>query len=84
MPLNKKKSNIEIYHSLVYLSVCFHLKSQVMNCSLKISKFELQSRYYVHFRTNIIREAMIPYPACYGLNKYHYSSSTWMDGFGIK
>ena len=30
----------------------------VLDCSLKVSEFEFQSRYYVHFRTNPLGKGM--------------------------
>ena len=39
------------------------------NCDNVQSEFELQSRYYVHFRANTLRKGMNPaYPPSYGLN----------------
>ena len=35
--------------------------ANVMNCSLKVSKFELQSRYYIHFQINTRGKGMKPY-----------------------
>ena len=31
-----------------------------MDCDLEVSEFELQSRNYVHFRTNTLRKSMDP------------------------
>ena len=40
-----------------------------MDCRIVVSEFVLQSRYYVHFRTNTIGKGMNPlYPASCGLN----------------
>ena len=40
--------------------------AKVQNCSLEVSKFELQSTYYVHFQTNIMGEMYEPsYPHLY-------------------
>ena len=33
---------------------------KVMDCGIVISEFELQSRYYVHFRTNTLGKGMNP------------------------
>ena len=33
---------------------------KVMDCKIVVSEFVLQSRYYVHFRTNTIGKAMNP------------------------
>ena len=35
--------------------------ANVLDYSLEVSVFELESRYYVHFRTNIIRRSMNPF-----------------------
>ena len=32
--------------------------AKVLNCSLKISKFELQLHYYIHFWTNTLVKGM--------------------------
>ena len=32
--------------------------SKVVDCRLDVSKFELQLRYYVHFRTNTLGKCM--------------------------
>ena len=34
----------------IYLSSPHRVRAEVLNCSLEINKFELQSCYYVHFR----------------------------------
>ena len=58
---------IEIY----YLLIQQHLKNfaeksprdvmvKVLDCDQKVSGFELQSRYYVHFRTNILGKGINP------------------------
>ena len=40
-----------------------------MDCGNVESEFELQSRYYVHFRTNTLgKRYEPPYPPSYGLN----------------
>ena len=42
---------------------------EVLNCSLEKSEFELQSRYYVHFRTNASEKNFEPvYSPCHRLN----------------
>ena len=42
---------------------------KAMNCGIVVSKFELQSCYYIHFRTNTLWERYEPpYPPSYGLN----------------
>ena len=43
--------------------------AKVLDCSLEVSKIELQSGYYVHFRTNKLeKEYNHQYPSSYGLN----------------
>ena len=34
--------------------------TNMQNCNIIVSEFELQSRYYVHFWTNIFRKGMNP------------------------
>ena len=42
---------------------------KAMDYGIVVSKFEFQSRYYVHFRTNTLGKGMNPlYPPSYGLN----------------
>ena len=42
---------------------------KVLDCEIVVSEFELQSRYYVHFRTNTLEKGMYPpYPSSYGLS----------------
>ena len=43
---------------LFYLICWVMLKP--LDCYLEVSEFELQSRYYVHFRTNTLRKDMKP------------------------
>ena len=33
---------------------------KVMDCGIVVSEFELQSRYYVHFRANTLGKSMNP------------------------
>ena len=33
---------------------------KVVHCGIVVSEFELQSRYYVHFRTNTLAKSMNP------------------------
>ena len=33
---------------------------QAMDCEIVVTEFELQSRYYVHFRTNALGKGMNP------------------------
>ena len=34
--------------------------ANVFNCHIVVSKFELQSRYYAHFRTNTLEKGINP------------------------
>ena len=34
---------------------------ETMDCKIVVSDFELQSRYYVHFRTNTLGKGMNPF-----------------------
>ena len=36
------------------------LMAKDLDCNLEVNKFELQSRYYVHFRTNTLGKGMNP------------------------
>ena len=42
--------------------------AKAMDCGIVVSEFELQSRYYIHFRINDLEKGMKPYPPSYGLN----------------
>ena len=42
--------------------------ANVLTSGLEVSEFELQSRYYVHFRTNTTGKGMNYYSPSYGLN----------------
>ena len=45
------------------------LMLKAMDCGIVASEFELQSRYYVHIRTNTLGNGMNPtYPPSFGLN----------------
>ena len=33
----------------------------VLDCEFKVNEFELQSRYYVHFRTNNLEKGLNPF-----------------------
>ena len=42
---------------------------KALDCNIVVSELELQSRNYVHFRTNTLRRGMTPpFPPSYGLN----------------
>ena len=40
----------------------------VQDCDIVVSEFELNSHYYVHFRTNTLGKGMNPFVLSYGLN----------------
>ena len=43
--------------------------AKVLDCKIVVCEFELQSRYYVHFRTKTFEKTMSTFiPSCYGLN----------------
>ena len=42
------------------MGVPYDVMAQVLNCDLEVSKFELQSFYYVHFRTNTLEKVINP------------------------
>ena len=43
-----------------YLRGYRHVMVKVMDCGIVVSEFVLQSRYYVHFRTNTLEKGMNP------------------------
>ena len=57
---------------------------KVLDSGREVSEFELQSRYYVHYRTNTLEKGMkpfIPRPAIgYMISLLFF----FQDGFGIK
>ena len=53
---------------------------KAMDYGLVVTEFELQSRNYVHFRTNTHGKSMNPFPPSYGLPLLFF----WKDRFGIK
>ena len=56
---------------------------KVLDFGLKVSVFELQSCYYVHFRTNTLRKGMNPIipPVMGWIVSLPFF---YMEGFGIK
>ena len=52
----------------------------MQDCGLEVSDFELQSRYYVLFRIDIIGTVIFSTP-CYELSSI---TSVLLQGFGIK
>ena len=57
------------------------LMANELVCDIVVSEFELQSRYYVHFRTNILGEGMSPPPS---FQLMISSLFFCKDAFGIK
>ena len=56
--------------------------AKVLNCGLKVSEFELQSRYYVHFWSYTLGKSMNPLiPQVVG---QIVSLLFYKDGVGIK
>ena len=52
-------------------------------CGIGVSEFELQSRYYVHFRTNTLKKGMDPLSSHLWVKEYRCCEKK-KDGFGIK
>ena len=43
--------------------------ANMLDCNIVVSKFQLQSTYYIHFKANTFRKGMnVPIPPSYGLN----------------
>ena len=57
--------------------------AKVLDCGLEVSEFELQSCYYVHFRTNTFEKAMNPL-ILRAVGKIVSLLFFYKDGFGIK
>ena len=55
--------------------------AKVLDCSLEISNFELQSCYYVPFRLIILGEVKLPFPPVMGKTA---PLLFYKDGFGIR
>ena len=46
---------------MIYLSIYLSiLVAKLLGCDIVVSKFKLQLRYYLHFRTNSLEEGMNP------------------------
>ena len=45
---------------MVVLQSTAGVMAKVLDCSLEVSEFELQSRYYVHFRINTLGKGIEP------------------------
>ena len=54
--------------------------AKMQNCNITVSRFELQQRYYVHFRINSLGEDMNPLIT----PVMRLLLSFYKDGFGIK
>ena len=52
--------------------------ANMLNCNLKVSEFDLWSRYYVHFRTNTLGKVMNPHFSQLGVKLYQSRSSKRM------
>ena len=44
----------------LWLEMSRGLMAKVLDCDLQVSEFEFQSRYYIYFQTNNLREGMNP------------------------
>ena len=53
---------IIIVYKVLLLDTWNHVIAKTQDCGFVISEFELQSRYYVHFRTNTLGEGTIYQP----------------------
>ena len=52
---------------------------KALDCVIVASEFELQSHYYVHFRTNPLRKSITPLSSQLWGKRYHYHFSRRMD-----
>ena len=65
------------------LSIVLYDNGKVLDCGHEVSEFELQLRYYIHFRTNTLGKDMKTlYPRIYGLNCI--PAVFYNEGFVIK
>ena len=63
--------------SIIIVGVVLVVK--VLDCGIVVSEFELQSHYYVHFRTNTLGKGMTPpYSPNYGLNNTTAVVEGWL------
>ena len=53
-------SYLSVRYILLFVSICLRYVSKIMDCGIVVSKFVLQSCYYVHFQTNTLGEGMNP------------------------
>ena len=78
---NQDRNEIKFANRKMYPSkkggVLVVVMVKAMDCGIVVREFVLQSRYYVHFRANILGKGIEPpYPPSYGLN----STSTVLLG----
>ena len=57
---NAKCSSSEFVIILIKVGCPRGVMVKAMDCGIVVSEFELQSRYYVHFRANTLRKGMNP------------------------
>ena len=56
----------------------------VLNCNIAVSEFEFQSCYYVHFRTNTLKESYeLSYPPLPAMDEIVTQLYFYKDNFGI-
>ena len=61
-----KKTSLVLYHCVIVILsawICiwvYNIRTRVLDFSLEVSEFELQSCYYVHFGTDILGKGMNP------------------------
>ena len=67
--IRRKEDEVDSAHGLI---------ANELDCKISVSRFDLQSRYYVHFRTNILGKDTNPLTSNLFLKQYHYCSSTVM------
>ena len=58
--INLKLSEQSIYLSIYLWESPDGVVSNVLDCDIVVSEFELNSRYYGHFRTNTLQKDMKP------------------------
>ena len=55
----------------MFILTHFRGELKMLDCSIEVSKFELQSCYYVYFQTNTLGERYeLTYPPSYGINSF--------------
>ena len=67
MPVQKSLETYWMHHVFLFNNLLFvhrgsihSLIVKVLVCRLKVSEFEFQLHYYIHFRTNTLEKAMNP------------------------